>query len=266
MRRKLIVGNWKMHGSLSKNQLLINQLKTNLRELSNVDFAVCIPYPYLFQAQTLLAGSNILWGAQNVSQHALGPYTASVSASMIADFGCEFTIIGHSERRALSHESYSSAADRFGQALIANVTPIFCVGETLEERESGLAKLVVRNQMNAILNGLDKAALAHAIVRNAVFAYEPVWAIGTGKTATPEEVQCMHAYIRTLIAEADPDFAVKARIIYGGSLTPTNAPAIFSMSDIDGGLVGRCSLDPRDFTEIIQIACKKSSTDFHSVS
>lgn len=254
MRRKLVVGNWKMHGSLAKSQSLIPSLAHNLQSLNSADFAICIPYPYLFQAQALLANSNVLWGAQNVSQFEEGAFTASIAASMIADFGCTFAIIGHSERRALSHESNQSAARRFVRTVNASITPIYCVGETLEERDTGFAKNIVKNQILAITHGLDEAVFAKAKAVNTVIAYEPVWAIGTGHTATPQQAQEMHAFIRELLAERDAEFAKTARIIYGGSLNPANAAALFTMPDIDGGLVGRCSLDATAFVEICKSA------------
>jgi triosephosphate isomerase (TIM) len=256
MRRKLVVGNWKMHGGLAKNQALMTALKQQLQGLTAADFAVCVPYPYLFQAQALLAGSNILWGAQNVSQFDEGAFTASISAQMIADFGCAFAIIGHSERRAVSHESNQSAKKRFMQAIAAGITPIFCVGETLAERQAGMAESIVRTQMQAVLDGLEPEMFALAKQMHMVIAYEPVWAIGASQTASPQEAQAMHQLIRSLIADKDAAFASCARIIYGGSVTPANAEAILSMPDIDGGLIGRSSLVPADFKKICEIACR----------
>lgn len=256
MRSKLVVGNWKLHGSLASNQRLLSELKAALVSMTNIDIALCLPYVYLFQAQQLLHDSSIGWGAQNVSQFEEGAYTSCISAKMVAEFGCKYTIIGHSERRALKLESNHVAAKRLMNALNAELTPIFCVGETLDERDSGIAEHIVKNQMLNVVYGLDDAHFAMAKKRNMVIAYEPVWAIGTGEHATPEQAQKMHAFIRALIAERDPIFAEEVRIIYGGSMTPKNACGLLSMPDIDGGLVGRASLDASDFVAICQIAQK----------
>ncbi len=254
MRRKLVVGNWKLHGNLARNKVLIASLLKNLNGLNTADFAICVPYTYLFQAQTLLVGTNIAWGAQNVSQFEEGAFTSSISATMIAEFGCTFAIIGHSERRALSHESNQKAATRFTRALSAGITPIYCVGETLDEREAGLAQSIIKSQILAITKGLDDVTFERAKQLNAVIAYEPVWAIGTGETADPQQAQAMHLFIRNLIAERDADFAQQVRIIYGGSVTPENACTILTMPDVDGSLVGRCALEADDFSRICVIA------------
>lgn len=254
MRQPLVIGNWKMHGNLEKNQVLLTNLVEQLRGLQQVDVAICVPFPYLYQAKQLLAGTNVHWGAQNVSQFAEGAFTGSISAEMVADFACKFAIIGHSERRALSHESYRSAANRFMQLLEVGVCPVFCVGETYAEREAGLAETVVSKQMHAVLDDLGDAYLQLAEELNAVFAYEPVWAIGTGKNASPEQAQEMHIFIRGLIAERNPTFAAQARILYGGSVNVDNAAELFAMPDIDGGLIGRCSLDAAGFSQICEAA------------
>lgn len=250
MRRKLVVGNWKMHGSLAHNKVLFSGLTQRLNHCQNADFGLCVPHPYLFQAQQHLQGSKIAWGGQNVSRYLEGPYTGDVSASMLADFGCSYAIIGHSERRVLVHESNITAAASFGAALQANITPIFCVGETLEEHEAGLAEAVVESQLIAILNTLGAEVFSKAVKLRSVLAYEPVWAIGTGKTATPKQAQSMHAFIRGKIAERDADVANRVRIIYGGSVNPSNASQLFVMPDIDGGLIGRCSRTLQDFEAI----------------
>lgn len=255
MRRKLVVGNWKMYGSLAQNAELIANLTSGLRDLKNADFAVCVPHPYLFQARSLLQGTNIAWGGQNVSQFEEGAHTGAVSARMLADLGCTYVIIGHSERRALIHETNTSAAASFGAALKAGLTPIFCVGETLEEHQAGEAQAVVANQMNAILATLGAHAFSDAVQRRAVLAYEPVWAIGTDNTATPAQAQAMHVFIRNSVAEHDPDVAARVRILYGGSVNPSNASQLFVMPDIDGGLIGRCSLNANEFKEICRAAC-----------
>lgn len=254
MRRKLVVGNWKLNGSLERNRVLIESLLRNLKGLNTVDCTICVPYIYLFQAQHLLSKSNITWGAQNVSQFEEGAFTSSISATMVAEFGCTFAIIGHSERRALSNESTQKAVIRFMRALGAGITPIYCVGETLDERESGHAQSVIKDQILAITNGFDDVLFERAKQLNPVFAYEPVWAIGTGKNASPQQAQEMHLFIRNLIAERDVDFAQQARIIYGGSVTPKNAFNILKMPDIDGSLIGRCALNADQFSTICAIA------------
>lgn len=254
MRNPLVVGNWKLHGSLRANRLLLSELKVSLNALTQTEVALCLPYVYLFQAQQLLHDSHIRWGAQNVSQFEEGAYTSCISAQMVAEFGCKYTIIGHSERRALKLESNQVAAKRLMNALNANLTPIFCVGETLEERESGIAEHIVKNQMLNVVYGLDDVHFALARKLNMVIAYEPVWAIGTGHHAAPDQAQSMHAFIRGLLAERDPLFASQVRIIYGGSMTPQNAQGLLSMPDIDGGLVGRASLTAKDFVTICQTA------------
>jgi triosephosphate isomerase len=254
MRRKLVVGNWKMHGSLAQNEALMTSITAGLRDLKHADFAVCVPAPYLFQAQSLLQGSNIAWGGQNISQHEYGAYTGGISARMLADFGCTYALIGHSERRVLIHETNTSAAASFGMALRAGLTPIFCVGETLEERQAGVSEAVVASQMIAILNTLGLDVISKAVQLRAVIAYEPSWAIGTGRTATPEQAQSMHTFIRSQIAERDPGVANRVRILYGGSVNPSNASQLLAMPDIDGGLIGRCSLSPEEFIEICRSA------------
>lgn len=254
MRRKLVVGNWKMNGSLAQNKALITDYLRALQGLTAADFAICVPYTYLFQAQQLLKGTHLAWGSQNVSQFLEGAYTSSISASMIAEFGCSYAIVGHSERRSLSHESNEKAAVRITRAVNVGITPIYCVGETLLEHEAGLAKKIVEAQVLAICK-LAHAEFEHAKMVNMVIAYEPAWAIGTGQAATPEQAQEMHSFIRVILALQDEAFAQKVRIIYGGSLTPANAYAILTMPDIDGGLVGRCALDAKAFGQIAQVAC-----------
>lgn len=254
MRKKLVVGNWKLHGSLQENEQLLAQLNPLLHDYKQVDVAVCLPYVYLFQAQQLLQNTTIDWGAQNVSQFDEGAYTSCISAKMVAEFGCQYTIIGHSERRALKLESNQVAVRRLLLSLKYGLTPIYCVGETLDERDTGLAKDIVKNQMLNVVYGLDDAQFASAKQRNMVIAYEPVWAIGTGEHAQPEQAQAMHAFIRDLIAQRDPVFAQTVRIIYGGSMSAKNAQALLSMPDIDGGLVGRAALVAEEFSAICKIA------------
>jgi len=256
MRRKLVIGNWKMNGSIVKNATLINQLRGQLRDF-DADFALCLPYVYLFQAQHMLTDSNISWGSQNISQFESGAYTSSISAEMLQDLKCKYSIIGHSERRTFSHESNQKAAIRVMRAVKAGITPIYCVGETLRERESGIAKKIVEEQILAICN-LEHATFERIKSVGMVIAYEPVWAIGTGRAATPEEAQEMHHLIRVLITLRDPVFADKVRIIYGGSLTPKNVCSLLTMPDIDGSLVGRSSLIAEDFSKICEIASDTS--------
>lgn len=256
MREKLVIGNWKLHGGLLENQGLLNRLKQELHDLEGVATAVCLPYVYLYQAQDLLQDSTIAWGAQNVSQFTEGAFTSCISAKMVAEFGCTYTIIGHSERRALKLESNQVATKRLLNALHAGLTPIFCVGETQDERDGNMAELIVRNQMLNVVYGLDDEAFALAKKFNMVIAYEPVWAIGTGEHATPEQAQRMHAFIRMMIAERDREFAEQIRIVYGGSMAPKNAYSLLSMPDIDGGLLGRAALVAEDFVDICKIASR----------
>jgi triosephosphate isomerase len=258
MRRKLVVGNWKLNGSLLENQRLISALRARLNTQHAADFAVCVPFTYLFQAQALLSESNIYWGAQNASQFEVGAYTSSISANMIAEFGCKFVIIGHSERRTLSNESNQKAARRIARVVEAGLTPIYCVGETLEERSTGVSENVVKNQILAITHGLEDDVFERAKKVDLVIAYEPVWAIGNGQAATPRQAQDMHMFIRDLVAKVDVDLAECIRIIYGGSMTPANASSLLAMADVDGGLIGRCALSVDEFSQICIEACQLS--------
>ncbi|MCB5189172.1 triose-phosphate isomerase [Methylobacillus arboreus] len=251
MRRKLVVGNWKMNGNLAQNQRLLEALVHGLKGVGHVDIAVCVPYPYLFQAQHILTGTNIAWGAQNVASHENGAYTGEVSAAMLKEFGASYVIVGHSERSDAYCESSANIADKFAIAKQHGITPIFCVGETLQERESGVMEYAIANQLDAILSVSGGALLDRAVI-----AYEPVWAIGTNKNATSEQARAAHSFIRERIAAMHPGAAESARIIYGGSVNPRNAAQLLSMSDIDGGLIGRCSLDANDFERICRAACK----------
>jgi triosephosphate isomerase (TIM) len=253
MRQQLVIGNWKLHGSLLENEKLLHAMITHLAEMKNVDCGICLPYPYLFQAQSVLANTDIAWGAQNVSQFVTGAYTASVSANMIADFGCSFAIVGHSERRTYSHESNQTAVIRIKRAVDVGITPIYCVGETLQERDADKTKQVIEAQVLAIFD-LDEPTLRRAKAVNLVIAYEPVWAIGTGYAAEPAHIQDTHRFIRALIKKRDAHFAEKVRIIYGGSLTPDNAHSILQMPDIDGGLVGHSALNVLAFKQICKVA------------
>ena len=238
-----------MHGSLAANQVLLTALVSQLEGLNGMRCAVCVPFPYLAQAQASLTGSKLAWGAQNLSQYDKGAYTGEVSASMLLEFGCRYVIVGHSERRALFGETDAVVAAKFAAALAAGLTPILCVGETLEERDAGRAESVIARQLDAVIAGSGMAGLAKSVV-----AYEPVWAIGTGKTASPEQAQAVHAFIRRKLAALDADIAAALVIQYGGSVKAANAAELFSQLDIDGGLVGGASLDLDEFMAICQAA------------
>jgi len=244
MRRKLVAGNWKMHGSLAENEALLSGVLAGMGDVK-AGVAVCVPFPYLAQVQARLSGSAIAWGAQNLSQHAKGAYTGEVSAAMLKDFGCAYVVVGHSERRALYGESDAVVAEKFAAAQAAGLTPILCVGETLEEREAGVTEQVVGRQLDAVIDKSGISALAKAVV-----AYEPVWAIGTGKTATPEQAQAVHAFIRGKVRALDVAVAENLTIQYGGSMKASNAVELLSQPDIDGGLIGGASLVAEDFLAI----------------
>lgn len=254
MRRKLIVANWKMFGNLQQNAALLGTLKPALALLDNTDYVICAPHPYHQQTKDLLQGSNIAWGAQNVSRFDEGAYTGSVSANMLKDFGCTHAIIGHSERRALIYEDNITAASSFGAVISAGITPIFCVGETKQERAEGKAEAIIDSQLRAILETLGDEVFYKAVKLRAIISYEPVWAIGTGIAATPQQAQEMHNVIRNIIAERDNEVAKRVRILYGGSVNPQNALQLLVMPDIDGALVGRCSLKAEEFIAICQAA------------
>jgi triosephosphate isomerase len=244
MRKILVAGNWKMHGSQAMVSELLRQLLA-APGAANVDVAVFPPFPYLPLAQSLLADSPIAWGGQNLNPAAQGAHTGEVSASMLLDFGCRYVLVGHSERRSLYGESDGDVADRFMTALEAGLEPVLCVGETLQEREADQTEVVVERQLDAVLDrcGVDG-------FRQAVVAYEPVWAIGTGRTATPEQAQAVHAFIRDKFASRDDIIAGHLRILYGGSVNGSNAADLFAREDIDGGLVGGASLKAEDFLAI----------------
>ncbi len=249
MRAKLVAGNWKMHGSLSANEKLLSEVVTGCAGLQRARVAVCVPYPYLAQAQVLLTGTPLLWGAQNVSEHAKGAYTGEVSAAMLSDFGCTYVTVGHSERRTLYDEDSETVALKFETAKNAGLMPILCVGETLEQRDAGKTQAVVDEQLAAVMDKFGVEALSAGVV-----AYEPVWAIGTGKTATPEQAQAVHRHIRERIAAQSKDVAEKLLILYGGSVKGANAAELFAMADIDGGLIGGASLIGSDFIAICRAA------------
>ena len=249
MRRKLVVGNWKMHGNLVQNKSLLDNCIAKLAPLTNADYAVCVPYPYLYQAQSLLQHSNIAWGAQNIGKFEAGAYTGEVSAAMLKDFACTYTIIGHSERSTAYCESDENIAAKFMMAKNAGITPILCVGETLIEREAGVMHRVVAKQLDTIIDLYGAAVFADTVI-----SYEPIWAIGTGLAARPEQAQNMHEFIRGKISTLNLDAATSLKILYGGSLNPQNAIQLLAMPDIDGGLIGRCSLNANDFEGICRAA------------
>lgn len=253
MRRKLVVGNWKMHGSLAANRVLLEKIVAGTYDCYHAEFVVCVPYPYIGQAQMLLTGSNLSWGAQNLCSTRDGASTGAVSPAMLTDFGCTHAIIGHSERRNLFHETDDTAAARFNAAREAGLIPIFCMGESAEEREADWTEYIVGRQLDSILRRFGPQAL-----QNAVLAYEPLWAIGTDKAATPEQAQEVHAFIRGRIARCDAKIAREVRILYGGSVTPANAAQLFAMPDIDGGLIGRASLSAQEFVPICWAANEQS--------
>jgi len=245
MRQVLIAGNWKMNGSRSSIRELLNGIKAGAGEIRSAELAVCAPYPYLADVQEQLTGTSVSWGAQNLSTEEKGAFTGEVSAAMLLDFACKYVIVGHSERRSLYGEDDALVARKFAVARKAGLKPIFCVGETLDERESNVTEDVVARQIDALIALEGAAALADGVI-----AYEPVWAIGTGKTASPEQAQAVHAFIRAKLADADAAVAEKVQILYGGSMNPTNAAELLAMADIDGGLIGGASLKAGDFLAI----------------
>ena len=251
MRNFLVAGNWKMHGDDASNRELVAGIIEGAPAADNVSLLVCPPFPYLASVASQLQGSAVELGAQNVSEHEAGAYTGEVAPAMLRDVGCRYVIVGHSERRALYGESSVQVAEKMAAALGAGLVPILCVGEMLEEREAGRTEAVVGKQLAAALerNGI-------AAFKGSVIAYEPVWAIGTGKTATPEQAQDVHRYIRSVLAEQDASVAETVQILYGGSVKGDNAAGLFAMPDIDGGLIGGASLKPADFLAIARAAAE----------
>ena len=244
-RNRLVAGNWKMHGSRAANHALLEGLLSGLRDVNGVECVVCPSFPYLQQVSEQLKGRALAWGAQNVSEHDQGAFTGEVSAAMLREFGCRYVIVGHSERRQLYGESDARVAAKFAAAQRAGLTPILCVGETLEEREAGRTEEVVARQLDAV--AIDAKAAA-------VLAYEPVWAIGTGRNATPEQAQAVHAFLRKKLPR-------EMRVLYGGSVKVQNAAALFAMPDIDGGLIGGASLLAQDFIGIVKAAASASASE-----
>ncbi|WP_150047411.1 MULTISPECIES: triose-phosphate isomerase [Methylomonas] len=244
MRQSLIMGNWKMNTSRDEGVQLAKALAEGLGGVSQ-EVAVCVPFVYLSDIRNALAGSPIAVGAQNVADQAVGAYTGEVSAAMLADCGCKYALVGHSERRSYYGDSNRSVAQRFCQSQKQNIIPVLCVGETLQERDDNKTFQVVDEQLDAVIDAAGIEAFAKAVI-----AYEPVWAIGTGKTATDEQAQEVHQYIRQRIAARSQEIADKVQILYGGSVKPDNAKGLFAMPDIDGGLVGGASLDAKGFLQI----------------
>ena len=243
-RRKLVLGNWKMNGSLAANASLLEALKPVCTG-AVAQVGVAAPFPYLSQVQLALAGSDMLWGAQDVSAQASGAFTGEVSAAMLAEFGCRFVLVGHSERRSLHAETSEQVAAKATAAQGAGLTPVVCVGESLAEREAGQTLAVIEAQLAPVL------ALGAQAVAGMVIAYEPVWAIGTGRTASPEQAQEVHAAIRAQLAALG---VAQVQVLYGGSVKSSNAASLFAMADIDGGLVGGAALDAKDFAGIVEAA------------
>jgi len=258
MRARLVAGNWKMHGSRAANASLLDALVDGLGGLGGLaktgkrggcECAVCVPFPFLEQVAARLTGTSIAWGAQNVSEHAAGAFTGEVSGAMLAEFGCRYVIVGHSERRQLFGEDDARVAAKFVAAQASGLIPILCVGETLEAREAGRTEAVVSAQLDAVLATSGAAGFARAVI-----AYEPVWAIGTGKTASAEQAQAVHALLRARLAGQGASEAEAVRILYGGSVKAANAAAIFAMPDVDGGLIGGASLEAQALLAIVAAA------------
>jgi len=245
MRKKLVAGNWKMFGSLAENAALLDAVRAGAPAGGGVEAAVCVPFPYLAQVQQSLSGTAVTWGAQNLSEFAKGAYTGEVSGAMLRDFGCRYAIVGHSERRTLYGEDSDLVARKARAALDTGLVPIVCVGETLAEREGGVTERVVGEQLDAAMGVLGADGVSRCVI-----AYEPVWAIGTGLTATPEQAQAVHAFIRERVAKLDAKVASNLLILYGGSVKANNAATLFAMADIDGGLIGGASLVAADFLAI----------------
>jgi triosephosphate isomerase len=249
MRQPLVAGNWKMNGSLDNVRELLAGISSGVSSAMKAEVAVCPPYVYLAEVQKRLAGSGVAWGAQNLASETSGAYTGEVAASMLLDFACKYVIVGHSERRSYYGENDALVARKYALARAAGLKPILCVGETLEEREKGVTEDVVGRQLDAVIELEGVASLADGVV-----AYEPVWAIGTGVTASPEQAQEVHAFIRSRVAAHSAEVADGLQILYGGSMKPDNARELIAKPDIDGGLIGGASLKAEDFLAICRAA------------
>jgi triosephosphate isomerase len=249
MRKPLIAGNWKMHGSMSQAKALLEAIKQGATEYSDVDVLVCPTFVHLALAHYLLEKTPIMLGAQNLYLGAQGAFTGEVSGAMLRDVGCEYVLVGHSERRSILRDDLPLVAEKFKAALQAGLKPILCIGETQAEREAGQTEAVIHTQLQSVLDAAGIEAFQQAVI-----AYEPVWAIGTGLTATPEQAQAAHYYIRQLFAQNNVALAKTIRILYGGSMKPENAASLLAMADIDGGLIGGASLDAKSFLAICAAA------------
>ena len=244
MKQTLIIANWKMNGSLVSNSKLLTAI-LKFSNTANTELVICPPYPYLHQVKEYIVGSKIKLGAQNVNEHKSGAYTGEVSADMLKEFFCRYILVGHSESRSLFQESNALIARKIAQILDAGLTPVLCIGESLAQREKGDVKAVILEQLSCVINevGLNK-------FKSVVIAYEPIWAIGTGKTATPEQAQDVHRMIRQYLYGLDPALSKEISILYGGSVNETNASLLIKQNDIDGFLVGGASLKPESFQAI----------------
>jgi len=251
MRQPFVAGNWKLNGSKKENAQLIEGLLGQISSVTTAEVVVCPPAIYIPQIAELLKDSVIAYGSQNICEQPSGAYTGETSASMLKEFGCSYALVGHSERRSIYGESSELVADKAVAAIEGGVTPILCVGELLEERESGKTESVIEQQLDAVL-----AKGGIALIEKLIIAYEPVWAIGTGKTASPQQAQDVHAFIRRKLSALDASVADKLRILYGGSVKPGNAEELFAKEDIDGGLIGGASLDAQSFIAICAAANK----------
>ena len=249
MRQPLVAGNWKMHGTPQSVETLVDGIVAGVDGVNTAEVAVCPPYVFLADVGTRLAGVPVALGAQNVSEHEQGAYTGGVSVDMLNSLNCTYVIVGHSERRALYGESDELVAAKYVRAQSAGITPIICVGETLEQRESGATEATVARQLEAVIALAGADSLSQAVI-----AYEPVWAIGTGKTATPEQANDVHRFIRERVAAASETAASAVRILYGGSVKAANAEALLAQPDVDGGLIGGASLMADEFLEICKAA------------
>jgi triosephosphate isomerase (TIM) len=247
MRRRFVVGNWKQNGSLAENAALLAAVLAGVAAKADETrtLGVAVPFPYLAQVSQSLARSSVIWGAQDVSRFDKGAYTGDVSAAMVAEFGSRIAIVGHSERRAVFGDTDAIVAEKFARVQAAGMTPILCVGETLAEREAGATEVVVARQLGAVIAAQGVAALAKSVL-----AYEPVWAIGTGKTATPEQAEEVHLFLRNFVAKSSVEIAQALPILYGGSVKKSNAAALFAQPNIDGGLIGGASLVAEEFLGI----------------
>jgi triosephosphate isomerase len=249
MRKPMVAGNWKMHGSRHEAEILLESLKQGVTDQAAIDIVVFPSFVHIPLTERILKNTPIAYGAQNMHAGKSGAFTGEVSGPMLVDYGCQYVLIGHSERRALFHEDLKTVAAKFAAALEAKLTPILCVGESLAEREQGKTEAIIAEQVESVIAAVGIAALQKGII-----AYEPVWAIGTGLTATPEQAQHVHAFIRQLLEKHHQDVANMMRILYGGSVKADNAAGLFAMSDIDGALVGGASLDAKGFLAICQAA------------